>query len=66
MNNILITGATGFVGHAVMDYYENNYKMQDKIFIISSHVVKGYNTIIHEDNILRQKNYQTKLIIYYV
>ena len=61
MNNILITGATGFVGHAVMDYYENNYKMQDKIFIISSHVVKGYNTIIHEDNIFEAKELPDKI-----
>ncbi len=48
--NILVTGATGFVGKNFLNYIkENNLFINDQIILLSSKKISGYKCILHKD-----------------
>lgn len=47
--NILITGATGFVGKALLNYISQQHLfVSDQIWLLTSHSVEGYKYIFHK------------------
>jgi UDP-glucuronate 4-epimerase len=57
--NILITGATGFVGTAFLKYIDRNrLYYNDRIVLLSSKIIPGYDCILHNGYTFVQDEFQ--------
>lgn len=46
--NILITGATGFLGKNLLKFLKENLSKEHKVYLLTSHLIEGFDCILHK------------------